>query len=149
MHPADQFEAWRDLIDKRNMPLPDIAARFRGSEKTVTQRMELGRVAPALLDLYREGDMDLEQVMAFTLTDDHEAQLKIWNEAERWQRNAHAIRQALMTEGEVAAADKRVRFVTLEGYEAAGGAVRRDLFWSVPLPFPLASALLSSASMPA
>lgn len=125
MHPADEFEAWRDLIDKRNMKIPDIAARFGVSERIVTQRMKLGRVAPALLDLYRQGKMDLEQVMAFTLTDDHELQVKIWNEGNG--RSAASIRRAL-TQNEVPATDKRVRFVTLEAYEAAGGIVRRDLF---------------------
>ena len=33
-----------------------------------------------------------------------------------------------MTEGDVPARDRRVRFVGLDAYEAAGGAVRRDLF---------------------
>ena len=127
MHPADEFEAWRDLIDKGATAL-EVAARFGVSEATVTKRMKLGRVAPALLDLYRQGEMGLDQVMAFTLTDDHAAQMKIWNEAGGdWQRSASHIRKAL-TRDEVPATDKRVRFVTLEAYEAAGGTVRRDLF---------------------
>ena len=33
-----------------------------------------------------------------------------------------------MTKEEIPATDKRVRFVGLEAYEAAGGTVRRDLF---------------------
>lgn len=127
MHPADEFEAWRGLIDRGATAL-DVAARFGVSETTVTKRMKLGRVAPALLDLYRQGEMSLDQVMAFTLSDDHAAQMKIWNEAGGdWQRSASLIRKAL-TRDEVPATDKRVRFVTLEAYEAAGGTVRRDLF---------------------
>ena len=36
--------------------------------------------------------------------------------------------RSILTEGEVPALDRRVRFVGLAAYEAAGGAVRRDLF---------------------
>ena len=67
-------------------------------------------------------------MQAFTVSDDHELQESVWHKLPSWQRdNARAIRQAL-TEGEVPATDRRVRFVGLETYEAEGGIVRRDLF---------------------
>jgi ParB family chromosome partitioning protein len=71
--------------------------------------------------------MSLEQVQAFTVSDDHEAQERVWSGLPQWSRSPGDIRQAL-TEGEIPATDKRVRLVTLEAYEAAGGTVRRDLF---------------------
>ncbi len=128
MHPADQFEAWRDLIDK-GASVADVAARFGVSEAIVTKRLKLGRVSPKLLDLYRKGEMTLEQVQALTLTDDHAVQEAAWDGAEsRWQRTADALRSVLTT-GEVTATDKRVKFIGgLDTYEAAGGKVRRDLF---------------------
>jgi hypothetical protein len=43
-HPADQFEAFRDLIDKGSTPA-DVA-RFGISESTVAKRLKLGRVSP-------------------------------------------------------------------------------------------------------
>jgi ParB family transcriptional regulator, chromosome partitioning protein len=52
----------------------------------------------------------------------------VWDGLAEWQRdNPRTIREAL-TESDVPSHDRRVRFVGLEAYEAAGGAVRRDLF---------------------
>lgn len=131
MHPADQFEAFRDLIDS-GASVPDIAARFGIAESTVQKRLRLARVSPVILKAYRAGDIDLECVMAFAVTEDAEAQEKLWREAPDWMRDdARSIRAAL-TENETPATDKRVRFVTLKAYEKAGGTVRRDLFADGP-----------------
>ena len=82
---------------------------------------------PVVLGAYRNGDIDLEDAQAFAISDDHAAQERVLAEINEWHRNPSSIRRAL-TEGEIPATDKRVRFVGLEAYEAAGGAVRRDLF---------------------
>ena len=66
MHPADEFEAFRDLIDK-GMPAADIAARFGVTETVVMQRLKLARVSPAVLKAYRDEKLTLEQVMAFAV----------------------------------------------------------------------------------
>jgi ParB family chromosome partitioning protein len=127
MHPADQFEAWRGLIDK-GASVPEIAARFGAAESTVRKRLALARVSPRLFDLYRAGTVSLDILQAFTLTDDHALQESVWEGLQSWQRdNPRAIRQAL-TETDVPCHDRRVRFVGLDAYEAAGGPVRRDLF---------------------
>jgi ParB family transcriptional regulator, chromosome partitioning protein len=126
MHPADQFEAWRGLIHKTSVS--EIAARFGVAESTVKKRLALARVSPRIFALYRAEDIDLETLQAFTVTDDHALQESAWQNLSGSQRdNPRAIRQAL-TEGELPSCDRRVRFVGLEAYEAAGGAVRRDLF---------------------
>jgi ParB family chromosome partitioning protein len=81
-----------------------------------------------LLGVFRKGDMTLEHLMAFTVTNDHAAQGRVWVELPEWRRqNPNYIRAAL-TENEITARDLRVRFVTLKDYEKAGGALRRDLF---------------------
>jgi ParB family transcriptional regulator, chromosome partitioning protein len=126
MHPADQFEAFRDLIDAGSCPA-DIAARFGITEAAVKQRLRLARVSPKILEAYRAGELNLEQVQAFTVSDDHAAQERVLADLSEWNDDADAIRSAL-TEGEITAEDDRARFVTLEAYEAAGGATRRDLF---------------------
>jgi len=126
MHPADQFEAFRDLIDAGSTPA-DIAARFGVTEAVVKQRLRLARVSPAILSAYREGTLTLEQVQAFSVSDDHAAQDRVLEDLPDWNDDPDAIRGAL-TEGEITATDRRVRFVTLEAYEAAGGTIRRDLF---------------------
>jgi len=125
MHPADQFEAFRSLVDN-GMPVADIAARFGKSEVHVVKILKLARVSPKLLKAYRAGELTLEHVMAFTMTDDHDAQEQVFASAAPWQE-ARDIRAAL-TENDIAATDKRVKFVTLKAYEKAGGKLKRDLF---------------------
>ena len=48
MHPADQFETFRSLIDN-GADGADLAARFGVTESLVAKRMKLGRVSPVLL----------------------------------------------------------------------------------------------------
>jgi ParB family chromosome partitioning protein len=127
MHPADQFEAWRALVEKGDSAAA-IAVRFGVAESTVRKRLALARVSSVIFAAYRAGELDLEALQAFTITDDHAAQESVWDNLPASHRgNARAIRQAL-TEGDVPGRDRRVRFVGLDAYEAAGGAVRRDLF---------------------
>jgi ParB family chromosome partitioning protein len=73
MHPADQFEAFRTLIDAGSS-VTDVAARFGVAESVARMRLKLGRVSPPVLAAYRGGDLSLEQVQAFAISDDHAAQ---------------------------------------------------------------------------
>jgi ParB family chromosome partitioning protein len=126
MHPADQFEAFRDLID-RGVSIADISARFGLTDKVVEKRLKLARVSPVIIAAYRAGKLDLEQVMAFAISDDHKAQDKVFKALRNIGDNPRSIRCAL-TEGEIPASHKVVKFVTLKAYQKAGGHVRRDLF---------------------
>lgn len=126
MHPADQFEAFRDLIGNGSS-VTDVAARFSIAESVVSQRLKLGKLSPVILASYRAGDIGLEQAQAFAISDDHAEQERVLENLPEWSRSPGAIRRAL-TEGEIPATDRRVRFVGLEAYETAGGIVRRDLF---------------------
>ncbi len=125
MHPADEFEAFQRLLTA-GRSAADIAARFGVSEAVVNCRLALARVSPILLAKYREGELNLELLQAFTLTDDHEAQEALCNQLQPWDRRAQAIRR-MLSSNDIPATDKRVRFVGLSAYEAEGGAVRRDL----------------------
>lgn len=127
MHPADEFEAFRALSDG-GMPLADIAARFGVTEGVVQKRLKLARVSPKLLDAFRRGEMTLQHVMAFTVTDDHAAQERVWSSLEDWQKDDPSVIRDCLSEHEITGSDHRVRFVTLKAYEKAGGAIRRDLF---------------------
>jgi ParB family chromosome partitioning protein len=94
----------------------------------VKQRLKLAAVSDKLLDVYAEEVMTLEQLMAFTVTNDHARQEKVWESLARaYNKEPYYIRRQL-TEGAVRAADKRARFVGVDTYEAAGGVVLRDLF---------------------
>lgn len=126
MHPADQYLAFSELVEAGSTPA-DIAARFGLSETAVKQRLKLARVSPAVFNAYKEGRLTLEQVQAFTVSDDHAAQDNVLENLSEYNDEADTIRDAL-TENDIRGSDKRAQFVTLAAYEEAGGAVRRDLF---------------------
>ena len=72
--------------------------------------------------------MTLEQLMAFTVTDDHARQEQVWEALQQsYNKEPYLIRR-MLTEGAVRASDRRARFVGVDAYEAAGGMVLRDLF---------------------
>jgi len=127
MHPADQFEAFKDLAERKGYGAEEIAARFGVKPDIVRQRLRLGSVAPALLDLYREEGLTLDQVMAFAVNPDPERQLQVYQQLPLGHRQPHAIRRA-MTDTKVAADDPRVQYLGIDAYVAAGGPVLRDLF---------------------
>lgn len=127
MHPADQFEAFADLIAE-GRPIEDIAADFGVTPLVVQRRLKLANVSPRLMADYRADTVNLDQLMALAITDDHAAQEAAFYDAPNWQRNPTALRERL-TEREIDAHHHPlVRFVGLEAYEAAGGGIRRDLF---------------------
>ncbi|MCZ7593679.1 MAG: ParB/RepB/Spo0J family partition protein [Hyphomicrobium sp.] len=126
MHPADQFEAFRALIDD-GASVADVAARFGITETVVAKRLKLGRLSPVILDAYRNGDIGLDAAQAFAVTDDREAQERVFTELASWNRDSYAIRRALTAE-EIPTSDKRVRFVGVDAYTEAGGVIRQDLF---------------------
>lgn len=128
LHPLDQFRAFRALREERGLGEEEIAARFFVTPAVVRQRLRLAAVSPKLLDLYAEGGLTLEQLMAFAATGDHARQEAAWDALCRSHtREPWAIRR-LLAEGAVRASDKRALFVGLAAYEAAGGVVERDLF---------------------
>lgn len=127
MHPADEFEAFARLVDE-GRAIEDVAADFGVSPLVVRRRLKLTNVSPRLMADYRDGNVTLEQLMALAITDDHAAQEAAFYDAPEWQRDAEALRERL-TEREIdAGRDALARFVGVDAYERAGGAVRRDLF---------------------
>lgn len=126
MHPADQFEAFRKLAEGRGYGPEEIGARFGVTAHVVRQRLRLGAAAPELMAAYREGTLTLDVLTAFCVSEDQDRQRQVLAQMGPYP-SVFAIRRA-MTEAKVRADDRRVEFVGLEAYEAAGGAVLRDLF---------------------
>ena len=77
--------------------------------------------------MFRDDEINLNQMMALAVTDDHSAQERVWDSAKEWQKSPHALRRAL-TQSMVDAGDARVRFVGIDVYINAGGLIERDLF---------------------
>lgn len=131
MHPADEFEAFRDMIDAGSTT-EAVAARFGVTPLVVQRRLKLANVSPNLVQAYREDELNLDQLMALAITDDHAAQERVWKRVKDlgpWEQGPAQLRAALATPGAInAKTDRLARFVGLDAYEAAGGPVMRDLF---------------------
>ncbi|MBU1538376.1 MAG: ParB N-terminal domain-containing protein [Alphaproteobacteria bacterium] len=127
MHPADQFEAFQRLAEERGFGAEEIAARFGVTATVVRQRLKLASVSPRLMQTYRDGDMTLDQLMAFTVSEDHQRQEGLWESLPNYERHPQTIRRHL-TRDRVSATDRRAIFVGAEAYQAAGGVMVRDLF---------------------
>lgn len=127
LHPLDQFRAFLALREKGQSE-EEIAAAFFVSVNVVKQRLKLASISPKLLDAYAEDEMTLDQLMAFTVSGGHERQEQVFERIQHsYDKQPHAIRR-MLTEGAVRASDKRARFIGVEAYVEAGGAVLRDLF---------------------
>ena len=126
MHPADQFEAFKKLTEERGLGDEDIAARFGVTPHVVRQRLRLATVSPKLMQVYRDGGLTLEQLMAFAVTEDHARQEAVYGRLS-YNRDASTIRR-LLTETHVAVTDRRAVFVGVEAYTEAGGTILRNLF---------------------
>jgi ParB family chromosome partitioning protein len=127
LSPADEFVAMAALIDSGET-VEAIATRFGVSERHVRQRLRLGKLAPELLDAYRNGDINLEVVTAFTLGADHQAQLAVWQQVKNQSYIPPYTVRRLLTQTAIPLDSDLGRFVGSAAYETAGGAVTRDLF---------------------
>ena len=128
-HPLDQYRAFQAMRDK-GMSEEAIAAAFLIDVNVVKQRLRLASVSPVLLEAFAGDGMELKQLMAFTVSQDHARQEQVWETIRNsWQKEPWQIKR-MLTETTVRASDKRAVFVGIDAYEAAGGIVLRDLFES-------------------
>lgn len=127
MHAADQFEAFAALR-KKGRTEGEIATRFGITTDLVRRRLKLASVSPDLMQIFRDGEMSLDCVMAFTLTDDHARQVEVWEVVKQhYSLSPHSIRNHL-TEKSYSGSSKLARFVGIDAYKDAGGTVIEDLF---------------------
>lgn len=129
LHPLDQFRAMQQLVEQGS-DIETVAATFMVTPAVVKQRLKLADVSPKLHEIYAEDGMTLEQLMAFSVASDHARQEQVWDMLQTSHNLQPWFIRARLTEDKVRASDKRVRFVTLDAYLAAGGHVLRDLFES-------------------
>jgi len=75
---------------------------------------------------FRAKKLNLDAMMAFTLTDDQNSERKVYK-ALKENPSEYNIRR-LLTQNKVGTNDKLARFVGIEAYKTAGGTVTTDLF---------------------
>ncbi|TPL46556.1 ParB/RepB/Spo0J family partition protein [Mesorhizobium sp. B2-4-6] len=127
LHPLDQFRAFLALREKGQSE-EEIAAAFFVSVNVVKQRLKLASVSPTLLEIYADDGMTLDQLMAFTVSGDHERQEQVFERLKAAYDKQPFVIRRMLTEGAIRASDKRAQFIGLDAYVAAGGTVLRDLF---------------------
>jgi ParB family chromosome partitioning protein len=129
MHPADQVEAFRYLVEWEGLSVPEVSSRFGVSELVVRRRLKLAHIAPQLLNLYRAQPPEIneQQLMALTLTDDQALQVQVWESLSHWNNGAATIK-AQLTNDELPSTHPLVRFVGWGKYRTNGGKYRSDLF---------------------
>ena len=110
LHPLDQFRAFQTLRDQ-GLDEEEIAARFFVSPATVKQRLRLASVSPKLLGLYADDEIKLEQVMAFSISNDHARQEQVWETVSRSHVREPYYIKRLLTETAVRADDRRAIYV--------------------------------------
>ncbi|MGV3730625.1 MAG: ParB/RepB/Spo0J family partition protein [Sphingopyxis sp.] len=104
LHPLDQFRAMHAMVEK-GQDIEAVAANFFVTPAVVRQRLKLASVSPMLHDAYADDRIGLEQLMAFTISDDFERQVQVYELLTESRSLApHLIRQKL-TENVVRAAD--------------------------------------------
>ncbi|MCL6336360.1 ParB/RepB/Spo0J family partition protein [Pectobacterium carotovorum subsp. carotovorum] len=129
MHPFDQISAFADERDE-GKSAQEIGAFMGYPTKHVQKMLKLSVMHPELLELLADDQIDVDQLHALASTDDTERQLQVWNNSKNYirDRQPHELRQSVLR-GEVKADDNpRLAIVGKEAYEAAGGAIRNDLF---------------------
>jgi len=126
MHPADEFVAFQGMVDE-GKTVADIANEFGISQVLVKKRLKMAGVSVELLDYYRQGKIDLEHIMAFTVTDDHERQMACYKELSTHYMSVRGIRNFLLDTA-LLTSHGMVKLVGLKAFKKAGGTTTTDLF---------------------
>lgn len=127
LHPLDQFNGMQAMVEKGD-DIEDIAAHFFVTPAVVRQRLKLAAVSPKLHEVYADDGMSLEQLMAFTVSDDQARQEQVFELLQGSHNASPSLIRQKLTENSVRASSKRVHFVTAAAYIDAGGSIVRDLF---------------------
>lgn len=124
MNVADTVVAFGDMVAAG----ASVEEAFGITPLTVRRRLKLANVSPRLFDLFRQEEVTLDQLMALAVVDDHAAQERVWDSMSGYERHASNLRRQLLGREIDASRDPVAQYVGIEAYEAAGGAVTRDLF---------------------
>lgn len=126
MDAMDEVDAFAALIAD-GTTADEVAQRFGVTRRHVDQRLALSSLSPKIKAAWKRGDVTLEAARAFCLVDDHAQQEAVFRSLGRSITNPSSVRARLM-DGRMRASDRLAIFVGVEGYEAAGGKILRDLF---------------------
>lgn len=128
MNPVDRFRAYLEQA-RDGVPIAAIARRFATDAPAVERILALQRVAEPILEALAGDQISLDQARAFTVTDDHQAQVTVFNRMRAgYDDEPHQIRHALKKNSINAEREASFLFVGERAYVEAGGRLTRDLF---------------------
>ena len=127
MHPADQFAAFKDLIDQGRTPI-EVAQRFGVTPNRVLRRLKLASLAAPILQAFRAGETTLDVAMLLAGVDKQSAQLQIWKQVPEHGRSQTHYFRNLIVRDEMKSDDPMLKLISMDEYTAHGGSTRLDLF---------------------
>lgn len=126
LHPADEITAYARMIDGGGT-IRHVAKAFAVSERHVQGSIKLAGLAQPVLAALKANQITLDQAGAIAICDDHKRQTVVLDHVISWDQSPSEIRSALTREA-TRMGEGLASFVSRKEYEAAGGAVREDLF---------------------
>jgi ParB family transcriptional regulator, chromosome partitioning protein len=128
LHPVDAFEVFAALVEAGETI--DAIAKRRGMKIAhVRQALALGRMAPAVRDAWRNGDVSAEAAEAFALTSDHKTQEAALKKAGK-HPHKYEVRRLLVGNDHDSCPTviSMLKFVGRDAYENAGFQINDSLF---------------------
>ena len=127
MSPAEECRAFQHFITEGN-DTAAVAQRFGLTQRFVDGRLRLANLAEPIFEALASGDITLEIAKAYAATDQHEVQLRVYEQMRHaWNPSTDAIRR-MIADGSMRGNDPIALLVGEERYVAAGGKIERDLF---------------------
>jgi ParB family chromosome partitioning protein len=130
MTAVDQFHAFQ-AQRTAGVSVPRIAAAFATDQAQVMRILALDGLAPDVMGALAAGELSLDQARAFLADPDQERQssfLTAWVKGGKWPNEPDAIRRRIREVGQLGRLERRLQFVGLDAYKAAGGQLVQDLF---------------------
>lgn len=127
MSPAEECRAFQHFI-KEGSDVAAVAKRFGLTQRFVEGRLRLANLAEPIFEALAKGDVTLEIAKAYAATDQHEVQLRVFEQMRyAYNPSADAIRR-MVASGSMRGNDPIALLIGEDAYVAAGGKIERDLF---------------------
>lgn len=127
MSPAEECRAFQHFI-KEGDDIAAVAKRFGQTQRFIEGRLRLANLAEPIFEALANGDITLDIAKAYAATDQHEVQLRVYEQTRHsYHISADGIRR-MIADGSIRGNDPLALLVGEEAYVAAGGRIERDLF---------------------
>ena len=127
MSPAEECRAFQHFIGQDGDSAA-VAKRFGLTQRFVDGRLRLANLAEPIFEALASGAMTLDVAKAYASTDQHEVQLRVFEQTRHhYHVTADSVRR-LIADGSLRGTDAIALLVGETDYVAAGGRIERDLF---------------------